>query len=349
MSFELDNLPYASVRARDGRRFAAVRFGDAVLDLALVDPALFAEGTLDALLAAGPETWARVRGDAAALLESGGLELMPLDDVDPVLGFTVADYVDFYASEDHATNAGRMFRPDGEPLPPSWKHMPLGYYGRAGSLVASGTPIRRPAGMLAPGRRGASERLDFEAELAFVVGVPGVRIAAADADQHVFGVCLLNDWSARDIQGFETVPLGPFLGKSFATSISPWITPLAALAPYRVGDFGLDVELTVAINGQVVSRPRFARMHWTYADMLAHLTSNGTTTRPGDVFASGTVSGPVPGERGCLLELTWNGTEPLELGDGETRQWLCDGDEVVIGAAAGSVSLAEVRGRIEAG
>jgi fumarylacetoacetase len=188
--------------------------------------------------------------------------------------------------------------------------------------------------------------LDFEAEVAFVVGVPGTRIAEADADQHVFGVCLLNDWSARDIQAFETVPLGPFLGKSFATSISPWITPLAALEPYRLGAFGLDIDLEVRINDCVVSRPRFADMYWTYAQLLAHLTSNGSTVRTGDVFASGTVSGPEPGQRGCLLELSWNGTEPLALADGTSRSWLADGDEVVIRASSGSVSLGEVAGWI---
>jgi fumarylacetoacetase len=320
-----------------------------VLDLALVDPVLFADGTLDTFLAAGPDAWARVRADGAGLIGSAGLELMPLEHVQPVLGFTPADYVDFYASEDHATNVGRIFRPDDAPLPSNWKHMPLGYYGRAGSLVASGTPIRRPAGVVGPNRRGRTERLDFEAELAFVVGIPGSEIAASDADDHVFGVCLLNDWSARDIQAFETVPLGPFLGKSFATSVSPWITPLAALEPRRIDSHGLDIDLELAINGQVVSRPRLRRMHWTYAQMLAHLTSNGASVRTGDVFASGTVSGPEPNERGCLLELTWNGTEPLSLDDGTTREWLLDGDEVVLSGTAGPVTLGEVRGRIVAG
>ncbi|MDT4915760.1 MAG: fumarylacetoacetase [Pseudonocardiales bacterium] len=348
LSYGLDNLPYGAVAGRDGRRFAVVRYGDAVLDLALVEPNLFADGTLDAFLAAGPDVWERVRADAAALIGSAGLELTPVADVRPVLAFTVADYVDFYASEHHATNAGRIFRPGGDPLPANWKHMPVGYHGRAGSIVASGTDVARPAGVLGPGVVGPSARMDFEAELAFVVGVPGARIAEARADRHVFGAFLLNDWSARDIQAFETVPLGPFLGKSFATSVSPWITPLAALDPYRLGAFGLDIDLTVSINGQLVSRPRFADMHWTYGQMLAHVTSNGASVRTGDVFASGTVSGPQPGERGCLLELTWNGAEPLTLGDGTTREWLLDGDEVLITARAGAVTLGEVRGRIVA-
>jgi fumarylacetoacetase len=349
VSYGIDNLPYASVLTRDGRRMAVVRYGDAVLDLGFVDPVLFADGGLRALLEAGPETWARVRADAGALIEAAALQLIPLNDVLPVLGFAVADYVDFYASEHHAINAGRIFRPGGEPLPANWRHMPIGYHGRAGSIVASGTPVERPSGMLGPGEFAPTRQLDFEAEVAFVVGVPGARVPAADADDHVFGVCLLNDWSARDIQAFETVPLGPFLGKSFATSISPWITPLAALAPYRVGASGLDIELEVRLNGQVVSRPRFADMHWTYPEMLAHLTSNGAPARTGDLFASGTVSGAEPGRRGCLLELTWNGTEPLQLADGSVRDWLADGDEVVVSAAAGSVTLGEVAGRISPG
>jgi fumarylacetoacetase len=361
VTYGLENLPYASVVGVDGRRFAAVRYGDAVLDLAHVDAALFADGTLDAFLAAGPDVWAQVRADAAALIGADARQLVPLADVAPVLGFAVADYVDFYASEHHATNAGRIFRPGGEPLPANWKHLPVGYHGRSGSLVASGTPVRRPSGLLGPGSFGPSQRLDFEAEVAFVVGVPGTSVAVPDADAHVFGVCLLNDWSARDIQAFETVPLGPFLGKSFATSVSPWITPLPALAQRRVAPrqdpepvthlrdtdppHGLDLDLEVSINGAVVSRPRFAEMYWTYAQMLAHLTSNGSWVRTGDVFASGTVSGPARENRGCLLELSWNGTEPVDVG-GAQRNWLADGDEVVISAAAGAVTLAPVAGRI---
>jgi fumarylacetoacetase len=365
MSYGLDNLPYASVVGPDGRRFAAVRYGDAVLDLAHVDRELFAGGTLDGFLGAGPETWARVRRDAAALIGGGAPPLVALADVTPVLGFTVADYVDFYASEHHATNAGRIFRPNAEPLPANWKRLPIGYHGRAGSIVGSGTAIPRPSGVLGPGEFGPTQRLDFEAELAFVVGVPGRRIRVDDADRHVFGVSLLNDWSARDVQAYETVPLGPFLGKSFATSISPWITPLAALASARRpnpeqhpqplphladvhDEHALDIDLEVRINGVVVTRPRFADMYWTYAQLLAHLTSNGSLARTGDVFASGTVSGPEPGQRGCLLELTWNGAEPLAVGSAE-RRWLADGDEVTISAAAGSISLGDVTGEISSG
>jgi fumarylacetoacetase len=196
-----------------------------------------------------------------------------------------------------------------------------------------------------------------------VGGEPASRIRVDDADEHVFGVALLDDWSARDIQAFETVPLGPLLGKSFATSLAPWITPLAALAGARVhprpdietvphlrddAPNGFDLQLEIALNGQVISRPRFADMYWTYAQMLAHLTSNGAVARPGDVFASGTVSGAQRGQRGCLLELTWNGTDPLDVGGGRTRAWLHDDDEVTIRAAAGAVELGDVTGRVVA-
>jgi fumarylacetoacetase len=338
--FGLEHLPVGSVVGPDGRQFAAVRFGDSVLDLGKLDDALFAGGTLDGFLAAGPQVWARVRAESSDALTADRYPLTPLADVRPVLGWTIGDYVDFFTSEHHAANTGRIFRPQVvDPLPAAWPHIPLGYDGRAGSIVVSGTEVRRPHGMLGPGRFAASERLDFEAEVAFVVGVPGRRIAEADAHAHVFGLCVLNDWSARDIQAFESAPLGPFLGKSFATSIAAWITPLAALG-------GHELQLEVRINGHVVSRPPFALMKWTYRQMLTHLTSNGAAVRTGDVFASGTVSGPEREHRGCLLELAWNGSDPIELGDGTSRSWLADGDEVTISATAGPVRLTDVSGRI---
>ncbi|WP_375492551.1 fumarylacetoacetate hydrolase family protein [uncultured Jatrophihabitans sp.] len=351
-------IGYGSVRGRDGDHFAAFRRDADVVDLRSLDTQLFAAGTLDAFLAAGPSTWAQL---ADAVRDAQATHA--LADVHPQLPFTVADYVDFYASEHHATNAGRIFRPDGAALPPNWKHLPVGYHGRSASLRVSGEPVPRPSGVLSADEFGPSQRLDFEAELAFVVGTRGQRIAVDDADRHVFGVSLLNDWSARDIQAFETQPLGPFLGKSFATSISPWITPLAALDGVRLptrqdpqplphlrddGRHGLDLDVEIAINGHVVSRPRFADMHWTYAQMLAHLTSNGAEVRTGDVFASGTVSGPERGQRGCLLELSWNGTDPLAVG-AETRAWLRDGDEVSIRASAGSIALGDVTSIVVAG
>jgi fumarylacetoacetase len=385
--FGIDHLPYGSAEHAVGRRLAVVRIGASALDLtaatadlAVEHASLFAGGTLDAFLAAGRPTWQQVRALLTQWLTDeayrSALEplLTPVDELTLRLPFCVADYVDFYASEAHATNVGRMFRPDAEPLTPNWKHLPIGYHGRAGTVVVSGTEVRRPTGQrrAADGSItfGPSQRLDIESEVAFVVGAGselGSRVAVTDFAEHVFGVCLLNDWSARDIQAWEYVPLGPFLGKSFATSISPWITPLAALdgawveppvrdprpMPYlddSARPSGLDLDLAVSLNGAVISRPPFATMYWTPAQMLAHLTVNGASLRTGDLFASGTVSGPDRMQRGSLLELSWNGTEPLTLPDGTERTFLEDGDEVVITASVptrrGRIGLGEVRGRI---
>jgi fumarylacetoacetase len=293
------------------------------------------------------------------------------------LPFEVGDYVDFYASEHHATNLGRMFRPGSEPLTPNWKHLPIGYHGRSGTVVASGTPIRRPHGQRrAPDEAaptfGPSRRLDIEAEVGFVIGVPsrlGQPVPVDAFDEHVFGVCLVNDWSARDIQAWEYVPLGPFLGKSFATSVSPWVVPLAALQDARVAppprdppllpylrdgkDWGLDIGLEVRLNGQLISRPPAAGLYWTAAQQLAHMTVNGASVRTGDLYASGTVSGPEPDQRGSLIELSWGGSEPIELGDGTTRTFLEDGDTVSISATApgpdGSrIGFGEVTGKVSA-
>jgi fumarylacetoacetase len=279
------------------------------------------------------------------------------------------DYTDFYASVHHATNVGSMFRPD-SPLLPNYKHVPIGYHGRASSLVASGTPVRRPLGQTAPGASttpgfGASRQLDYECEVGAFVGPGnplGEPIPIADAESRIFGLCLVNDWSARDIQRWEYQPLGPFLAKSFATTVSPWVVTLEALEPFRVpaavrdaGDpeplpylrsdadrarGGVDIVLEVRLRTERmrvagepaarVSRARFATMYWTLAQMLAHHASNGCNLRPGDLLASGTVSGPERDARGCLLELAWRGTEPVRLPSGETRAFLEDGDEVSI-------------------
>jgi fumarylacetoacetase len=371
--FGIDHLPYGSVLA-NGRRIAVVRYTNRLLDLSTIDAELFRTGDLDALLAAGRDTWRQVRAAAADALRADRTPLLDLAGATPLLPYTVADYVDFYASEQHATNAGMIFRPTGPPLYLNWKHLPVSYHGRAGTVVVSGTPVRRPRGLF-PSVPGALEyapsgRLDFEAEVGFVVGTPsepGVPIPVEAFAEHVFGVSLLNDWSARDIQAFETVPLGPHLGKSFATSVSAWITPLDALErawrpppprdpepPRHLDDLdlpgGLDLDLTVSINGTVVSRPPFVTMYWTPAQLLAHLTSNGAHARTGDLFGSGTVSGPDPDQFGSMLELGWNGTRPVVVGGG-TRTWLEDGDEVVITAVApgndgGRIELGEVRGRI---
>ena len=293
------------------------------------------------------------------------------------LPVSVPDYVDFYCSLDHATNVGRMFRPDGEPLLPNWRHLPVGYHGRSGTVVVSGTDVRRPRGQRPPSASrgeagptyGPSRRLDLEAEVGFVVGAastPGVPVPTSALDDHVFGVALLDDWSARDVQGWEAQPLGPFLGKSFATSLAAWVTPLAALEAARcllpgqdppplphlavAEPAGYDLALEVVVNGEVVARPPFRTTYWGAAQMLAHLTSNGSHVRTGEVFASGTVSGPQRDQRGCLLELSWGGREPFGLGGAE-RSWLEDGDVVTVRATApgllgGRLALGEVTGRV---
>ncbi|MDI6412410.1 fumarylacetoacetase [Streptomyces albus] len=391
--FGPDNLPYGlfSTPDRPGHRRLGVRYGDDVLDLGAAAEAfgsahaeVLRAPSLNPLLAAGRPVWQAVRSQVRSWLteeahrETAARHLLPLSGVQLHLPFEVADYVDFYASEHHATNVGRIFRPDSDALTPNWKHLPIGYHGRAGTVVVSGTPVVRPQGQRKPPQEtapvfGPSQRLDIEAEVGFVVGTPsqqGRPVALADFREHVFGVTLVNDWSARDIQAWEYVPLGPFLGKSFATSVSPWITPLDALDAARVAppsrDFpllpylddaadgiepgGYDLRITVELNGHVIAEPPFSGMYWTAAQQLAHLTVNGASLRTGDLYASGTVSGPEKGQRGCLLELTWGGNEPLELPDGK-RTFLEDGDEVTLRAWAPGpdgtrIGLGEVTGRV---
>ena len=361
--FPVENLPYG-VFSRPGQEArVGVAIGDAVLDLApVLDDEVFAQPSLNGFLRQGRSRWRDVRERVTDLLTSPTAHveqhLVPRDDVQLHLPFEVADYVDFYASLEHASNVGRMFRPDQEPLTPNWRWLPIGYHGRAGTVVVSGTPVVRPCGQRrpstdAPPTYGPTRKLDIEAEVGFVVGTPsrlGEPVALDAVREHVFGVVLLNDWSARDIQAWEYVPLGPFLGKSFATSISPWVVPLDALdaamtAPpsqqpeppaYLRGEqqWGLDIALEVRLNDTVISRPPFRGMYWTSAQMLAHLTANGASLRTGDLFASGTVSGSEREQRGSLLELSWNGTEPLQLTDGSVRSFLEDGDTVRIAATA---------------
>ncbi|WP_327422426.1 fumarylacetoacetase [Streptomyces sp. NBC_01230] len=386
------NLPYGvfSMTGHPAERRVGVRIGNHVLDAgaaahALGSPyaQLLAQPDLTALLSAGRTAWRDVRRALTAWLtvpaHRADIEplLHPVESVTLHLPYQVADYVDFYASENHATNVGRIFRPDGEPLTPNWKHLPIGYHGRSGTVVVSGTDVVRPAGQRkAPSDAapvfGPSAKLDIEAEVGFLVGVgseQGRPVALGDFRDHVFGLSLLNDWSARDIQAWEYVPLGPFLGKSFATSVSAWVTPLEALEAARIApparDFpllpyledggeeepgGLALRIAVAINGQLVAEPPFATMYWTAAQMLAHMTVNGASLRTGDLYGSGTVSGSEAGQRGSLLELTWNGRDPLDLPDGK-RTFLEDGDTVTLTAWAPGphgtrVGLGEVTGRI---
>ncbi len=370
--FGLGNLPYGVYSVAGSAPRVATRFGDHVVDLAtLLGDDVFAAPSLNPFLAQGRERWDAVRAAIAAALLDGlpTAGVHPVADVTLHLPFEVADYVDFYASEHHASNLGRLFRPDNpDPLLPNWKHLPVSYTGRAGSVVVSGTDVVRPCGQRVSTSSttegggpvpefGPSQRLDIEAEVGFVVGVGnpmGTSIPTTAAEDHLFGVVLFNDWSARDIQAWEYVPLGPHLGKSFASTISPWVVPLAALdaarvptptqgptLPYLTLDepWGLDITLEVELNGEVISRPPYASMYWSPAQMLAHLTANGAPTRTGDLFASGTVSGPTQDQVGSLIE----------RGEG----FLADGDVVVLRATAPGpdgtrIGFGEASGRITA-
>ena len=327
----------------------------------------FRQESLNAFLGHSRGVWSSVRSHISEVLDAANAQgrefcgkhhLIVDHPVQLRMPIEVGDYVDFYSSEQHATNVGRMFRPDGDALLPNWKHLPVGYHGRAGTVVPSGTSIRRPSGQrrAADGPSyGPSEKLDIELEVGFVTGRGpslGTAIDIEDAEHHIFGMCLVNDWSARDIQAWEYVPLGPFLGKSFATTMSHWIVPLEALEPFRLPAghqkpeplpylstehrIGVDIALSVGITPSgsseehEIAATSFMNMYWTMAQQLAHATVNGATVRPGDLFASGTVSGPTRHEFGSLPEITWNRTESLVYPDGSTRTFLEDGDTVTI-------------------
>jgi fumarylacetoacetase len=398
--FPAEHLPYGvfseagAAGGAAGLARVGARIGDGVLDLAWLARHKLVEGpfdqpTLDAFMAAGPDRWRATRDRLTELVCDPAARdrvepaLVPWSETRQHLPFTVADYVDFYSSREHATNLGRLLRPGSEPLLPNWRHLPVGYHGRAGTVVVSGTPVVRPHGQL---RRddgsvvlGPTERLDLELEVGVVIGspsVPGQPVPVEQAPAHVFGVVLVNDWSARDVQAWEYQPLGPFLGKSFATSIGAWVTPLDALAACRVAGppqeppplpylaldepWGLALDLAVelrpagagagGVGGDVVSRTSAAGLYWRFPQQIAHLTVNGAHLRTGDLLASGTVSGPTRGTEGSLVELTWGGTEPLHVA-GVERRFLEDGDEVVLqGSAAVAdnvrITLADVRGHI---
>jgi len=382
--FGVDNLPYGVFSTPGTGPRTGVAIGEHVLDLAAATgDDVHATGSLNAFMARGPGAWRALRSGLRSRLtdethrDDVEPHLLPRDEVTLHLPFEVADYVDFYSSQHHAENLGRMFRPDSAPLTPNWKHLPIGYHGRAGTVQVSGTPVVRPSGQRkaptddAP-TFGPSQRLDIEAEIGFVVGTPsslGAPVPLSAFPEHVFGVCVVNDWSARDLQAWEYVPLGPFLGKSFLTSVSPWVVPLAALEAARVtppardpqplpylddtgSPWGLDITLEVRLNGELISCPPFGSLYWTAAQQLAHMTVNGASLRTGDLYASGTVSGPHRDQRGSFIELSWGGTEPLELPDGTTRTFLEDGDVVTLTATAPGpdgtrISFGEVTGRIE--
>lgn len=336
------DLPYGVARPPAGAPRCVTRIGDRAVDLSALDlpvpPGTFAAASLNPFLALGTGAWAEVAARLDELADPA-LPGWPLDEVELLLPIAVGDYVDFYSSRFHAENVSRLLRPDAEALLPNWRALPVGYHGRAGTVVVSGTPVRRPTGILGPGTVGPEPRLDYELELAFVTG--------ADA---IFGFALMNDWSARAIQSFEYQPLGPFLGKSFATSLAAWITPAAALDRYRVAGESqepepaehlrvseprvLDLELQALRNGELICTTNARHLYWGPQQQLAHATSNGATIRPGDLFGSGTVSGPEPQMRACLLETQ--------------GPFLDDGDELVLRGRTpdGAIELGEVRGRV---
>jgi fumarylacetoacetase len=379
--YGIDNLPFGIISDdRHGSKRPAVAFEDKVVDLdalvhrGLLDAeSLLGASTLNDFLAEGPALWRAVRARLRHLLsaaaddgERGAVAkaMLPRDAVTMHLPVAVGDYVDFYSSLEHATNVGRILRPNAEPLPPNYRHIPIGYHGRSGTVVVSGTPVRRPHGQVkaadaAAPSFGPTAMLDVELEMGWVAGpgsVHGEPIPPDAVREHVFGYVLLNDWSARDIQAWEYQPLGPFLAKSFATSISPWIVTLDALEPFRAAEpqrdpeplpylrsresWAYDVELEMLLQTQrmrahghpplTVARTNLRGMYWTLAQQLAHVTSNGAYLRPGDLFGTGTISGPDPGTEGSLLELTRRGANRIALPGGETRGFLEDGDTVVI-------------------
>lgn len=408
--FPLQNLPYgvfkSSGSASESAACIGVAIGDSILDLRASADAGFLRGlspetvractadSLNALLVLGPDHWSPLRRRLTELLEAASPQrpqveplLIPRDGATMRLPAVIGDYTDFFTSLYHATNVGNLFRP-GNPLAPNYKHLPIGYHGRASSIVVSGTPVRRPAGQTQEGQFGPSRALDYELEVGVFVGPGnhlGEPVPIGQARSHIFGLCLLNDWSARDIQVWESQPLGPFLAKSFTTSISPWVVPLEALEPFHAPAFaraegdpaplpylyspedqargGIDITVEVWLTSQRmreacaeplrISRGNFRDTYWTIAQMLAHHTSNGCNLRPGDLFGSGTVSGPTRDSLGCLLELTRRGTEPFRLPTGEERSYLEDGDEVILRAycareGRARIGFGECRGTITA-
>ncbi|XP_062062330.1 fumarylacetoacetase [Lepus europaeus] len=381
--FPIQNLPYGVFSTPSHPRpRIGVAIGDQILDLSAIKhlftgPVLsqhqdvFDEPTLNSFMGLGQAAWKEARALLQNLLSAGHARLRDDQELRARaftsqavatmhLPATIGDYTDFYSSRQHATNVGIMFRGQENALMPNWLHLPVGYHGRASSVVVSGTPIRRPVGQMRPDNTqppvyGASKRLDIELEMAFFVG-PGNRlgepIPISKAHEHIFGMVLMNDWSARDIQQWEYVPLGPFLGKSFGTTISPWVVPMDALLPFAVPNpeqdpkplpylrhdqpYTFDINLFVALKGEnmsqaaIICRSNFKHMYWTMLQQLTHHSVNGCNLRPGDLVASGTISGPEPESFGSLLELSWRGTKPIELGQGQTRTFLLDGDEVTL-------------------
>ncbi|MEZ4886434.1 MAG: fumarylacetoacetase [Chitinophagales bacterium] len=396
--FSIHNLPYGIFEVKGRGPRAGVAIGDSILDLyavarlGLLDDlnipsSVFQQSVLNDFIALGKAYWTSLRARLTELLSADNQELRPHTDSVLVdrhsakmhLPVNVGDYTDFYSSKEHATNVGIMFRGADNALMPNWKHLPVGYHGRASSIIVSGTPVRRPKGQTKAADAetptfGPSRLLDFELETAFIVGkntALGESIPIAEAEDAIFGVVLFNDWSARDIQGWEYVPLGPFLGKSFASSISPWIVTIEALAPFRIENYPqdlpvlpylqspankrFDVNLEVAIKPKnseekVVCRSNFKYMYWNMPQQLAHHTVNGCNMKVGDMCGSGTISGTTPDSFGSMLELTWRGANPMEMPDGSTRKFINDYDTVIMRGFAEKdgvrVGFGEVSGEV---
>jgi fumarylacetoacetase len=395
--FPIQNLPYGIFRTPDGSPRVGTAIGDMVLDLSILENAgllkgqLFSQPSLNAFMAAGKETWSQTRATISLLLRADvptlrddsrlrDAALLPMKSVQMLLPAEIGDYTDFYSSREHATNVGTMIRGADNALQPNWLHLPVGYHGRASSIVVSGTDIHRPMGQAKPADApfpifGPSKSMDFELELGAFVGPGnslGNPIPIATAAEHFFGVVLVNDWSARDIQTWEYVPLGPFLAKNFGTSISPWIVPMEALEPFRIAgpkqdpeplpylrsarNGAYDIQLEVSIQTakmdkpHVICRSNAKHLYWNFAQQLAHHTVGGCNLRPGDLLATGTISGPTSDSYGSMLELAWRGNKPIQLPNGETRSFLQDGDRVTMtGWCQGNgyrIGLGEVTGRV---
>lgn len=401
--FPIQNLPFGVFTTpHHSQPHVGVAIGDAILDLAVLaraglidcsDPTVFCAASLNAFIQLGAPTWSAIRAQISNLLRADNASLrdnmelrhqalISQSTATMLLPVEIGGYTDFYSSKEHATNVGSMFRDPKNALLPNWLEIPIGYNGRASSVVVSDTPVRRPNGQTkGPNQErpvfGPCQKLDIELETGFIIGrgnALGEPIRCADAEQHIFGMVLLNDWSARDIQTWEYVPLGPFNAKTFATTISPWVVTMEALAPFRVDTpiqdprplnylqhqadqkYGVDIHLEVQLKPEgdkeasTICRTNFKHMYWSMAQQLAHHTVSGCNTKVGDLMGSGTISGPTPDSFGSLLELTWNGAKPLTLADGSTRQFLQDGDEVTLaGWAQGEhyrVGFGVCRGKI---
>jgi fumarylacetoacetase len=396
--FPIQNLPYGvfSTGANPNPR-VGTRIGEWVVDLSMLDDqrlfgrqyGFFSDSTLNRFMSAGREVWREVRLGLTGLLSRDNSPLkseaprsrvfVPVEEIQMHLPVAIGDYTDFYASREHATNVGIMFRGRENALMPNWLHLPVGYHGRASSVVLSGADVIRPRGQVAPNGAppefAASRSLDFELEMGFFVGTGnnlGEPISIEDAHEHIFGMVLLNDWSARDIQAWEYQPLGPFLAKNFATSISPWVVTMDALEPFRVDGpmqdptplsylkadsaNGYDIKLEVTLQSaamdkpQTISRSNLKYLYWSMDQMLAHHTVTGCNMRTGDLCGTGTISGPTEDSYGSMLELTWRGEKPIGLPNGETRKFLQDGDVVTMkGYCQGEgyrVGFGEVSGKI---